>query len=531
MIVAPQPDAVEMGALALKEGGNAIDAAITCALVQTVVDPLMCGLAGFGSMQIYSPENNIHDFIDFHGRVPIDAKSNMWENLIIGETEDGFGFVLKGKVNDIGYQSITVPGSLKAFYMAQRKYGTLPWRRILDPAINFARNGYILGAEIYYYWVSRDAPGRTKVIDRLRYSSSGRKIYCDDQGRPLPIGSTIKNTDMADTLSIIAEGGADAFYQGEIAQEIDNDMKKNGGLLSAKDLATYKPQVNKPLWGDYRGFRFSTNQPPGGGIMLIEMLNILENFNLSKIGHNTVEYMRIVSETMKIATSDKDDHVGDPNFVDVPIERLTSKSYAGDKAEKIKQGNIHNVKRLGTIESPKTTHISVIDKSGNAVSMTHSLGMMSGVITEGLGFMYNGCMAVFDPRPGHTGSIEPGKSRFSSICPTILFKENHPYLIIGAPGGTQIAMGVLQVILNVIDFNMPVAEAIRAPRFSATSNTIDVCARIPRFAYTELENRGYKVRRSPYSYDFASVHAILVEKNQLKGAADIPYGGGMALEI
>ena len=531
MIVAPQPDAVEAGAIVLKEGGNAVDAAIACAFVQTVVDPLMCGIAGFGSMQVYFPERGIHELIDFHGKVPAAARPDMWQDLIVGEADDGFGFMLKGEVNDIGYQSITVPGSLKAFHQAHSKYGSLPWGRVIEPAIRYAERGYVLAPDVYYYWMNRESPGRAVVLDRLRYSEAGRRIYCDETGNPFPIGSIIKNPEMAKTLPLIVEGGPEVFYRGKIAEIIDTDMKANEGLLAAKDLAAYETQVTEPLWGEYRGYRFATNHPPGGGIMLIEMLNILENFSLADLGHNTPEYMRIVAEAMKIATTDKDDHVGDPAFISIPVDRLTSKAYAQTLADKIRLGEKHHVDRMGIPESQKTTHISVIDRGGNAVSMTHSLGMMSGVITDGLGFMFNGCMAVFDPRPGRTGSIAPGKSRFSSICPTILFVDDHPALIIGAPGGTQIAMGVLQVILNVIDFGMSIEDAVRASRFSANSNVIDVCARIPRYAYADLEAQGYPVRRSPYSYDFASVHAIRLEAGHLSGAADIPYGGGMALEV
>ncbi len=530
-IVAPQPDAVETGAVILSQGGNAVDAAIACALVQTVVDPLMCGLAGFGSMQLYLPDQGIHEFIDFHGKAPEAATSDMWQDLILGETYDGFGFLLEGKVNDLGYQSVTVPGSLKAFHEAHSRFGCLPWWQVVEPAINFAENGYMLSAEVYYYWISRDAPGRTRILDRLRFSSPGRHIYCDQTGEPKAIGSLIKNPDMAHSLSLIADQGSEVFYRGQIAQAIDADMRANGGLLSANDLADYKTKSEQPLWGQYRGYDYSTNHPPGGGIMLVEMLNILENFDLQAMEHNSPEYIRVVSEAMKIATADKDKHVGDPNFVDIPIERLTAKSYASGQAERIRSGEKQHVARIGIPESQKTTHISVLDKEGNAVSMTHSLGMMSGVITEGLGFMYNGCMGVFDPRPGHTGSIAPGKSRFSSVCPTIVFDEGEPALIIGAPGGTQIAIGVLQVILNVLDFDMPIAEAIHQPRFSATSNVIDVCSRIPRYHYAPLQKQGYEIRRSPYGYDFASVHAIRLKDGELSGAADILYGGGMALIV
>ena len=531
MIVAPQPDAVEAGALVLKEGGNAVDAALTCAFVQTVVDPLMCGIAGFGSLQVLMPDKGIHETIDFHGRVPAAARPDMWRDLILGETEDGFGFVLKDAVNDLGYQSITTPGTLKAFQEAHGHYGSLPWSRILEPAIALASDGYTLAPEVFYYWVSRDSPGRVAVRDRLAHSTSGRALYCGGDGYPKPVGSVIRNPGMALTYRRIADEGAEVFYEGDVAAAIDADMKAHGGLLSAADLGSYRTVRGEPLWGSYRGLRFSTNRPPGGGIMLVEMLNILENFDLAAMGHNSADYMRVVAEAMKIATADKDNFVGDPAFVDVPVDRLTDKVYAADHAKAIERGEKARVERLGIKESAGTTHISVADAAGNAVSMTHSLGMMSGIITEGLGFMYNGCMAVFDPRPGRAGSLAPGKARFSSVCPTILFAGDKPHLILGAPGGTQIAMGVLQVILNVVDFGMGVQQAVLAPRFSATSDAITVTARIPRYAYRDLEERGYRVVRSPYSYEIASVHALKREDDGWTGSADIPYGGGMALGV
>ncbi|TAJ40746.1 MAG: gamma-glutamyltransferase, partial [Reyranella sp.] len=324
----------------------------------------------------------------------------------------------------------------------------------------------------------------------------------------------------------IAKGGADAFYAGEIAQAIAEDMKKNEALLSIEDLKAWKPERNAPLWGDYRGYKVSTNQPPGGGVMLIEMLNILENFDLAAMEHGSAEYLRVVSEAMKRATVDKDAHVGDPKFVNVPVERLTSKAYAREMAEEIKRGVKAEVPRFnsGAI-SKDTTHISVIDKDGNCFTMTHSLGMPSGVVTPGLGFMYNGCMGVFDPRPGRAGSIAPGKARFSSVVPSILFKDGKPHLIIGAPGATQIAMGVLHVILNALDFDMTMVEAVSAPRFSATSDTIDISNRIQGRVERELNAQGYPVVRSPYGFGFAAVHAIRIHEDGLDGGADPGHDG------
>jgi gamma-glutamyltranspeptidase/glutathione hydrolase len=530
MIVAPQPEAVEAGALVLRRGGNAVDAAIACGLVQGVVDPQMTGIAGFGSLQLYLPKKGVHTFIDFHGRAPAAVRPDMWEGLIEGETRDGFGFILKGRVNDVGYQSITVPGSLKAYHEAQTEFGTMAWRDIVQPAIEHAERGFIVRPQVHLFWTRPEGMGRVEIPERLGFTAAGRRIYLDAAGKPHPLGSRIRNPDMARTLRRIAEGGADVFYRGEIAEEIAADMAKNGGLLSYDDLKSYRTRRIDPLWGSYRGHRVATNQPPGGGVMLLEMLNILEGFDLAALGHNSPDYIRIVAEAMKRATSDKDRHVGDPAFVEVPLDRLLDKDYASRMAAAIKAGERARVERMPGAESKNTTHLSVVDEEGNAVAMTHSLGMPSGVVTEGLGFMYNGCMGVFDPRPGRAGSLAPGKSRFSSICPSIVFKDAAPHLVIGAPGGTQIAMGVLQAVLNVLDFGMPILDAIAAPRFSATSDVIDVANRIPAFVTDELEAAGYRIARSYLSYTIAGVHGIRIDDGRWTGAAD-PGRDGMALAV
>lgn len=531
MIVAPQPEAVEAGALALKRGGNAVDAAIACALVQTVVDPQMAGIAGFGSLQLYLPGRGVHTFIDFHGRAPAAATPDMWQDLVESEAEDGFGFILAGRANDIGYRSITTPGSLKAFHEALTRYGVLEWKELFEDAIVYAEEGFAIRPHVHDFWSRKEHFGLVDHIERLRFSASGRRIYFKEDGSLREPGDTLKNPDMARSLRQIAEAGAEVFYEGEIAERIAADMAQGGGLLSLDDLTNYRTQENQPLWGRYRGHRISTNQPPGGGIMVLEMLNVLEHFDLAGLGHNSPAYIRTVAEAMKRATIDKDRHVGDPMFVDVPVDHLLDSGYASELAAAIEGGEMAQVPRYGAVrESRDTTHISAVDGDGNAVSLTHSLGMPSGVITEGLGFMYNGCMSVFDPRPGRTGSIAPGKARFTSMAPTIVFKGERPHLVIGAPGGTFIAMGILQVILNVIDFGMTISDAVAAPRFCATSNVIDVVNRIPRFVTAELEALGYQVRRSYRSYHFAGVHAIKIDDGRWSGAAD-PGRDGVALEV
>ncbi len=534
MIVAPQPEAVEAGAVVLKNGSNCVDAAIACALVQGVVDPLMCGITGFGSIQMYLPSKGVHTCIDFHGKVPAAATAHMWEHLIEGEARDGFGFILKGFVNDVGYQSITVPGSLKAYFEAQTSHGTMDWADVVAPAIAQAEVGYLVRPHVTEFWSDPGSMGRAPSSLRVSQNPHARKLYCDGDGVPLRAGEFVRNPDLANSLRRIAEGGADVFYTGDMADEIDADMKANGGLLSKQDLADHETVHTDPLWGEYRGLKVATNHPPGGGIMLLEMLNTLENFDLAASGHNSPEYIRVVCEAMKRATADKDAHVGDPAYVDIPVDRLTAKDYAAQMAADIRDGQVAHVTRLGSggqAKSPHTTHISVVDGDGGAVSVTHSVGMPSGMITEGLGFMYNGCMGVFDPRPGRTGSIVPGKARFSSICPAILFKDDKPYIVIGAPGGTQIAMGVLQAILNVVDFQMPMDRAVAVPRFSATSDAIDVSNRIPNYVTADLEAQGYEVIRSYLSYEIAAVHGITIhDDGSLEGGAD-PGHDGMALEV
>ncbi|MCP5152653.1 MAG: gamma-glutamyltransferase [Ectothiorhodospiraceae bacterium] len=531
MIVAAQPEAAEAGALVLRRGGNAVDAAITAALVQGVVDPQMCGIAGFGSCQIYMPERGIHTCIDFHGRTPSRATPEMWQDLVEGETRDGFGFVLRGNVNDLGYQSVTVPGSLKAYHEAVSELGTLDWGEICRPAVEEARAGFVVRPHVHYWWTSGSNFGRVPVTDRLRFSRTGRDIYFNADGSVKQVGERVSNPDLATTLARIAADGPDVFYRGAIAERIAADFEANGGLLSYEDLATYRTTRREPLRFTYRGHDLATNHPPGGGIMVAEMMNILECFDLASIGHNTTEYVRIVCEAMKVATADKDAHVGDPDFHDVPVGRLTDKAYAAEVAGRIRTGIKHHVPRIGMGESPHTTHVAVIDAAGNAVTMTHSLGMPSGVITDGLGFMYNGCMAVFDPRPGRAGSIAPGKARFSSLCPTLAFRDGRLRLAIGAPGGTQIAMGVMQAILNVLDHGMTMTEAVSAPRFSATSDLIDVTNRIPRQVDRELQSQGYEVVRNYATFGIAAVHGIRVaDDGTLDGGAD-PGHDGVAIGV
>ena len=529
MISAPQPEAVEAGLDVFKAGGNVMDAAIAAAFVQTVVDPQMCGIAGFGSMQIFMPEKDIHSFIDFHGKAPKATKPDMWEHLIERECDDGFGFVLKGQVNEFGYQSMTSPMTLQAFNTALQRHGTMSLDQVLQPAIDYCMNGFAVRPRVLGFWLQPAQAGRIERVAVVNKLDAARKIYLSEDGALLNVGDILKNQDMGRLYQRIASEGIGIFYDGDIADLIAADMKANGGLLTRDDLIDCAPTDLDPLIGNYRGFEVATNQLPGGGLMILEMLNILEHFDLSAIGHNSAQYIATVAEAMKYATIDKDQFMGDRNFIDVPQGLLASKARAAEFAAKIRAGEKADILRLnsGAPESKDTTHLADADAAGNVVNVTHSLGSSSGVITDGLGFMYNNCMMVFDPRPGRVGSLAPGKARFTAMCPTILSKDGKPFLALGAPGGTTITMGVLQTILNVVDFRMSAQEAVSAPRFCATSNVIELTNRILRGVERDLNREGYATRRYAASYITPILHAIRLQDGKLDGGAD-PAGDGMA---
>ena len=530
MVVCPQPEAAEAGIEILRAGGNAVDAAVACAFAQTVVDPLMCGIAGFGTAAVYKPGSGVHEYFDFHSPAPLAARPDMWAHLLEGETRDGFGFSITGRHNDLGYQSMGVPATLLGLQRMHAAHGRLPWKAVLEPAIQWAREGFFVRPAMHAFFVDKPLAGRAGNIERLHLTQGGRDFYCQPDGTPKAIGTPLRNPDYAALLETLGREGIDVFYRGEIARRMIDDIRGHGGLLSLEDLATLEIRRNPPLEGTYRDRRITTNQPPGGGAMLVEMLNILECFDLAGLEHNSAAYMRVLCEAMKQATVDKDRFIGDPLFVDVPLDRILSKAHAQQAAQAIRDGAKVDVPRLDLGPPPPrdTTHLSVVDGEGNCVALTHSLAMPSGVVAPGLGFMFNGGMGVFDPRPGRAGSIAPGKSRFTSSCPSIVFKDGKPEMVLGAPGGTQIAMGVLQAILNVVDFGMDMQQAVSAPRFSSTSNAVDVSNRIPRWVTRELaERHGYEVVRNPFGYTIAWVHAIRMADGRLEGGAD-PGRDGVA---
>jgi gamma-glutamyltranspeptidase/glutathione hydrolase len=531
MIVCPQPEAAEAGAAVLERGGNAVDAAIACAFMQGVVDPLMSGIGGFGSMQLYMPGRGVHQIVEFYAKASLSATPDMWADKLTGQSRDGFAFLLEGGISEFGHLAVCTPGSVKGYDFALANYGTMDWADVIAPAIRQAREGVLVRPHMHWFWSQdQSGSGQVNTADKLRYSETGKRLYFRPDGSPKRPGDIVANPDMATTLERLAKGGADLFYHGELAEEIAADFAAQGGLISREDLAAYELSVTDPIWGEYRGHRISTSPPPASGMLMLEILHMLEPFDIGAQPHGSAEHVRLLAEAMKRMTIDKDAFMGDPAYVDVPVERLISKAHAAAQADAIRRGERAEVKRLERSSQRETTHVSVVDRHGNAVALTHTLGSPSGAITEGLGFIWNGTMSRFDPRPGRAGSIAPGKRRSSSAAPTIVFKGEKPFIVMGAPGGSFIAPAMAQGIMNVVDFGMGMLEAVAAPRIMAVSNSIDISNRIRRSVEAELVAQGYDVKRSAQSYPFAALHGILIEDGLCTGGAD-PQRDGMAIGV
>ncbi len=524
MIVCPQPAAAEAGLEVLRRGGNAIDAAVTTAFCQGVLDPQMCGVGGSGMMLVHRAGARAGqataECIEFHARAGRGVRPDQWEKLLIRESADRYGYVLEGAVNDVGYQSVGVPGTVAGLDLALRRHGTIAWPDALAPAIRIAREGFDVHGALAGTWNREAGPDVVAMGERIQATAGAAALYTRD-GRPLPVGSRLVQADYARTLETLARDGAASFYTGEIADRIAADFAVNGGFISREDLATYEPEVTQPLEGHYRGLRVAVPGPPAGGISLLQMLNFLEGFEVSALQWPSIEAARLRVEAMRWAFTDREAHLADPRFADVPTGRLLAKEYALSAA-----GRIH--------DSPTTTHISVIDAAGNAVAMTHTLGISSGVVTSGLGFSYNNYLNCFDPRPGRVNSLEPGKTRVTMMVPTIVFSEDGVRAIAGAPGGTKIVGAVLQVLLNLLDHGMTPVEAVSAPRIDFQAEFAEVEGRIPEAVVAGLRAGGIQVHRRPYNYDSYFAQVQLISRSAdgaLRGASDPRRDGGVELSI
>jgi gamma-glutamyltranspeptidase / glutathione hydrolase len=517
MIVCPQPVAAEAGQAVLRAGGNAVDAAVTTALVQGVIDPMMCGIGGSGLMLVHRADQRRQEVVEFYARAGSGVRDSQWQHLFLREAADRYGYVLQGWVNDCGYQSVGVPGTVAGLAEALRRHGTISWADAMRPGVEAARRGMRVTGNVHAFWVTDYGPDVARNDRRIQWTRESRRIYTSD-GQLRPVGDTIENPDLARTYERLAEAGPEDFYRGEIASSIAADFAANGGFISAEDLAGYKPRVVEPLVGSYRGRRVVAPGPPAGGMTLLQMLNYLEGFDVARAGWPSPAAARRRVEAMAWAMAEREEHLADPLFASVPVADLTAKEYAAAAR------SAH--------DSPTTTHVCVVDGAGNAVSMTHTLGSSSGVVTPGLGFTWNNYLNCFDPRPGRVTSLAPGKTRVTMMVPSMLMAGARPEVVIGAPGGTRIVNGVLQTLLNLVDHGMTPLEAVAAPRVDFQGETVQAEQRIPGEVLEELQARGFRVNRRPVSYDsyFSRVQVIRVGADGTPAGASDPRGdGGIAL--
>ncbi len=532
MISAPQPLAVETGARMLSDGGNAFDAAIACAAIQWLVDPHSCGAGGYMVMTSWSAETGeANPVIDAPAIAGSRVTADMWQDIVIRANPEGWGYFLQGKVNEDGYQSVCVPGIGRGLKLVQEQWCTRNWADLLAPAIHTAEQGWTVGAMQAGRWKEppsfyEGSSGRQK----LDVTPAAARIYLKPDGSTYEMNETLTNADYAATLRRIAEAGPEDLHTGELAATMAADLAANESWVTADDLAKYQPRSEPAVTTDYKGYSIITNQPPHGGPTLAAILNILGDDDLAGLGHNSPQYILKLSMAMKAAFADRNRHLADGSFEDIPLDWMTSRERAAEWRDTIARGEPIDVGRQQ--QDSGTTHVSVVDHAGNCVSLTHSLGTSSGAITEGLGFMYNNSMVNFDPFPGNPNSIAAAKGRTTGMTPTIVLKDGRPVLVLGAPGATRIITSVLQVILNHLEFGMSISDAVHAARFDCQGDLIKCQARIPEYT-CEIVRQSHPIVRIPRSHGgLALVHAVAIdpETGSLTGAAD-SGADGMALLV
>ena len=461
MVVTAQHLATDVGLEVLKAGGNAVDAAVAVGYALAVTYPTAGNLGGGGFMTIRLADGKT-TFLDFRERAPLAATKDMYL--------DDKGEPIRGASTDT-YLAIGVPGSVAGLEAAREKYGTKTRAELIAPALRLATDGFVLEeGDIAAF------AGRSPV---LAQEPAAAQIFLKD-GEPLPLGATLVQGDLAKTLQAISEGGPDAFYKGAIADLIVKASETNGGILAKADFEAYKVREIAPVTCSYRGYDIVSSPPPSsGGLVICEILNILEGYPISYLGYGSAETTRLMVEAMRHAYVDRNTALGDPDFVDNPVAKLTSKGYAETIRAEIdpyRAGVSADLTPAGFAESKETTHYSIIDKDGNAVAVTYTLNgpFGTGKVAEGTGILLNNEMDDFTMKPGvpnlyglvqgEANAIEPGKSPLSSMSPTIVSKDGEPFMVIGSPGGSRIITITLEAIMNVIDHGMNLQEAIDAPR-------------------------------------------------------------------
>ncbi|MHC5595527.1 MAG: gamma-glutamyltransferase [Nostoc sp.] len=555
MVVSAHPLASEAGILMLRKGGNAVDAAVATTFAISVVEPFSAGIGGGGFLLMHSEKTGEMKALDFRERAPLKATRNMYLDA-------------KGKVRPNasidGYLAVGTPGTVAGLYEVHRRYGKLSWQEVMKPAIALAKDGFILGNVLTQRLNQRQQAILTNPAAREIFTRNG-EFY-----QP---GDKLVQRDLARTLTAIAENPQN-FYTGSIAQAIAADMAKNGGLISLEDLKAYKPIWRTPVCGKFRKAKICSMPPPSsGGVHLLQILNIIGDTDLKSLGWHHPDAIHLMVEAMKIAYADRSQYLGDPDFVKVPVQELLSPAYAKKRRQEINmqvarpsteikpvdketlerfsQGNNQSSRENITplsdqslklhatrYESPQTSHLTVVDEEHNAVSLTFTINLVfgAGVVTPGTGIILNNEMDDFAAAPGvpnafglvgnDANSIAPRKTPLSSMTPTIVTENGHFRMAAGAPGGSTIITQVLQVILNVLEYNMDVGAAVSVPRIHHQWLPDELRVEswgLDALTVQDLRRRGHKIKETP---PWGNGNAIAVTSDgTLEGAAD-PRGEG-----
>jgi len=530
MVSSQERRASAVGVEILKRGGNAVDAAVAVGFALAVTLPRAGNLGGGGFMLVHLAKSNETIAIDYRETAPAAATRDMF----LGPD----GKPDPAKSRDSGL-SVGVPGTVRGLALAHQKYGSgkLSFAALIEPAIRLAREGIEVEDDL-----ADSLPGAVAKFQRHPASAA---IFLKD-GKPLAVGDRLVQTDLAATLEEIATGGPDRFYSGRIAAAIASSVKAAGGVMTEADLAAYRAVIRAPVTGSYRGYEIASMPPPSsGGVHLVQILNILEGFDLAGFGAGSAETLHRMAEAMKPAYADRATFLGDPDRVKVPVKGLTSKKYAETLRAAIDANRARRADEVKAgdplpYESDQTTHFSVVDAEGNAVANTYTLNFSfgMGMVAPGTGVLMNNEMDDFSAKAGalnayglvggDTNSVHPGARPLSSMTPTILFKDGKPFLVTGSPGGSRIITTVLQVVVNVVDFGMNIAEAVAAPRIHHQwkPDALVVEHGLSPDTLKLLLDKGHRVQPGRTS---GSANSIMVTKAGLQGASDPRQRGTAAL--
>jgi gamma-glutamyltranspeptidase/glutathione hydrolase len=524
MVVTNHPLASAAGAEVLAGGGNAVDAAVAALFALTVVEPMMVGIFGAGHAHLLLADGR-HTALDGYTTAPAAARPDMYRPL-----SDSWPDYLEAvdRENSVGLRSVGVPGTLAGWCEMLARFGTLDLDVVMAPAIRHAERGFRVTGYLGECLAETAA-------DLARFPATARVFMPD--GRPLRRGERLVQADYAATLRAIAAEGPSVLYGGALGARVAEHMAREGGLITLADLAGYRTLERTPVRGRYRGFEIAGCPPPtGGGIHLIQILNMLEQDDVAALGFGTVDGIHLLAETLRIAFADRAAATGDPAFVDVPVARLIAKEYAAARRADIDMGKAGTPVAGVAPGSSHTTHVTVADGDGNVVAATQTINSLFGsrAMVPGTGMLLNNTMALFDPHPGHTLSVAPGKRMTSSMAPTIVLRDGRPALALGLPGGARIFASVLQAIVNVIDHGMTLQEAVEAPRVWTQGQELEVEAAIGEEIRAGLAARGHQV--VPVAHVAGGMGAIAFEADgTLTGAScwradgsPVGLGGGYA---